>query len=198
MDPAELRVGDAERDQVMAALHEHFAQGRLTQAELEERVDTALSARTAGDLSQVTSDLPQPAGAAEPVLRGHHRHGPPLPLIVVGLLVVSAFMAGPWWPMFVVVRLFALVFVITALMGFRRRARFGRRWGGPGGRGQWAGPGGQGWGGPGGPGWQGLGGEGWGGPGRAWAAHHRQRHHPHHHGRRATSPDNLHDLRVEP
>lgn len=58
MDPKDLRIGDAEREQTMAALREHFAQGRLDHEELDERLDRALAARTAGDLAQVTADLP--------------------------------------------------------------------------------------------------------------------------------------------
>ncbi|WP_084957786.1 DUF1707 SHOCT-like domain-containing protein [Thermoactinospora rubra] len=54
----ELRIGDAERDEAMAALREHFAQGRLTREELDERLDLALSAKTAGELARVTADLP--------------------------------------------------------------------------------------------------------------------------------------------
>ncbi|MEW9549439.1 DUF1707 domain-containing protein [Nonomuraea sp. NPDC050783] len=60
MDPNDLRIGDAEREQTMAALREHFAQGRLTREELDERLDQALAARTGRDLSQVTADLPGP------------------------------------------------------------------------------------------------------------------------------------------
>ncbi|MGW4637350.1 DUF1707 SHOCT-like domain-containing protein [Sphaerisporangium sp. NPDC004334] len=60
----DLRIGDAERDEVMAALREHFAQGRLTHEELDERLDTALAARTAGELRRVTADLPSPARRA--------------------------------------------------------------------------------------------------------------------------------------
>ncbi|MET8156864.1 DUF1707 domain-containing protein [Sphaerisporangium sp. NPDC005289] len=60
----DLRIGDAERDEVMAALREHFAQGRLTHEELDERLDTALAARTAGELRRVTADLPFPARRA--------------------------------------------------------------------------------------------------------------------------------------
>lgn len=59
----ELRVGDAERDEVTAALHEHFAQGRLTREELDERLTATLSAKTVGDLRAVTRDLPGPPPA---------------------------------------------------------------------------------------------------------------------------------------
>ncbi|MFI6485665.1 DUF1707 domain-containing protein [Nonomuraea sp. NPDC050663] len=54
----ELRIGDAERDRAMAVLREHFAQGRLSREELDERLDLALTARTARDLTAVTADLP--------------------------------------------------------------------------------------------------------------------------------------------
>ncbi|MFE3452101.1 DUF1707 domain-containing protein [Nonomuraea sp. NPDC059194] len=55
-----LRIGDAERDETMEALREHFAQGRLTREELDERLDLALSARTVGELAAVNADLPGP------------------------------------------------------------------------------------------------------------------------------------------
>ena len=58
MSTEQLRVGDRERDEVTSALHEHFAQGRLTREELDERLTATLSARTVGDLRKVTSDLP--------------------------------------------------------------------------------------------------------------------------------------------
>ncbi|MGW0806333.1 DUF1707 domain-containing protein [Nonomuraea sp. NPDC002799] len=58
VDRNDLRIGDAEREQTMAALREHFAQGRLTHEELDERLDRTLAAKTARDLGQVTADLP--------------------------------------------------------------------------------------------------------------------------------------------
>ncbi|MEU7000553.1 DUF1707 domain-containing protein [Nonomuraea sp. NPDC046570] len=76
-----LRVGDAERDETTAALREHYAQGRLTREELDERLDQALNARTARDLAEVCADLPsygvsppsrRPAtGYREPGEHGH-------------------------------------------------------------------------------------------------------------------------------
>jgi len=53
-----LRASDGERDQVVAQLQRHFADGRLTQAELEERVGAALAARTRDQLRALTADLP--------------------------------------------------------------------------------------------------------------------------------------------
>ena len=70
-----ILASDGERDQVVAQLQRHFADGRLTQAELEERVGAALAARTRDQLRALTADLPgadvrpaRPARALEPWL----------------------------------------------------------------------------------------------------------------------------------
>jgi hypothetical protein len=55
----DIRVSDAERDQAVARLSEHFQAGRLTQEEFEDRSGRALQARTGGDLSVLFADLPQ-------------------------------------------------------------------------------------------------------------------------------------------
>ena len=54
----ELRVSDRDRDQVVEILQVAAGDGRLTAAELDERLDAALSARTTGDLAGLTADLP--------------------------------------------------------------------------------------------------------------------------------------------
>jgi hypothetical protein len=53
-----IRVSDADRDTVAAQLREHYAQGRLTLDELNERLDRVFAARTNLELASVTSDLP--------------------------------------------------------------------------------------------------------------------------------------------
>jgi hypothetical protein len=55
-----VRASDGERDQVVTLLQRHFADGRLTQAELEERAATALAAQTRDQLRALTADLPDP------------------------------------------------------------------------------------------------------------------------------------------
>jgi Domain of unknown function (DUF1707) len=55
-----LRVGDVERDSAVSALGEHFAAGRLTHEEFDERSTAAWSARTAGELTALFTDLPRP------------------------------------------------------------------------------------------------------------------------------------------
>jgi len=62
-----VRVGDVERDAVATQLREHYADGRLTLDELNERLDQAFAARTRADLNTVTRDLPyisRPAASA--------------------------------------------------------------------------------------------------------------------------------------
>ena len=53
-----IRVGDAERDATATQLREHYATGRLTLDELNERLDQTFKARTGADLKAVTRDLP--------------------------------------------------------------------------------------------------------------------------------------------
>src|SRR5256885_12618204 len=56
-----VRVGDADREAVTAQLREHYADGRLTLEELNERLDQAFTAKTKADLNTVMRDLPQAA-----------------------------------------------------------------------------------------------------------------------------------------
>jgi hypothetical protein len=53
------RCSDAERERVVIALQRHFADGRLTAEELNERLERVLGARTLGELYALMSDLPE-------------------------------------------------------------------------------------------------------------------------------------------
>lgn len=52
------RASDDDRERAVRALREHFAAGRLSSAELEERVAAAYSARERTELRALTRDLP--------------------------------------------------------------------------------------------------------------------------------------------
>ena len=56
-------MGDAERDQAIAALTEHYVAGRLDLLEFEERTAAALAARTRDDLETTLLDLPVAASS---------------------------------------------------------------------------------------------------------------------------------------
>ena len=55
-----LRVSDAERTEVTDRLAVHFGEGRLTQAEFDERAAQAMNAKTRGELRGLFDDLPEP------------------------------------------------------------------------------------------------------------------------------------------
>jgi hypothetical protein len=111
-DP-DVRVSQAERDAVVNVLATHYADGRLSLGEYEERVVDALAATTGRDLDALFTDLPggtpapapaaaAPAGATAPVpspgrvARPERGRGPtpkvPLVLVVVALGVFVT----PW------------------------------------------------------------------------------------------------------
>ncbi len=54
-----MRVSDAERSAVGEELSRHFADGRLDQAEFDERLNLAVKAKTRGDLAGLLVDLPR-------------------------------------------------------------------------------------------------------------------------------------------
>lgn len=118
----ELRIGDAEREAASSALAEHFAAGRLTRDEYDERSSQVWAAKTRSDLSPLFVDLPAPGGPKPSFgqsVAGRPAHGaagftrptparrhPPggdrrfrFPWLPVILLVVglSFLLPGPWW-----------------------------------------------------------------------------------------------------
>jgi hypothetical protein len=108
----QLRVGDAERERVADLLAEHHAAGRLTLAELDERLTATLSARTRDELTAPLTDLPAAMKApapAPPVRRelsadiGWRMHLASYLAVIVGLWLIWALTGAgyPWpiWPM---------------------------------------------------------------------------------------------------
>jgi len=62
-----IRASHADREQVIEALKDAFAQGRLTQDELDTRAGHAFASRTYAELVALTADLPAgPDSAAKP------------------------------------------------------------------------------------------------------------------------------------
>jgi hypothetical protein len=135
-----IRTSDADRERVTARLREHYAEGRLTRDELDERIAAALNARTFGDLRRVLADLPEPspiAQAARPpwavgwphpvVVRRGPRLLPLMALILFALVLIpSAGAAAVLLKVAAVALTFMFVFlIVSALMAARfvRRAR---------------------------------------------------------------------------
>jgi uncharacterized protein DUF1707 len=95
---ADIRLSDAERDQAVAELGEHFQAGRLTPEEFDERSGRALQARTGRDLTGLFTDLPRPVAPDQwagpgygPVPPPAGRGAGPLPAVrfVLGVVIVA-------------------------------------------------------------------------------------------------------------
>jgi Domain of unknown function (DUF1707)/Cell wall-active antibiotics response 4TMS YvqF len=63
--PRDLRASDADRDRTLALLADAVSDGRLTADEHAERVQRACTARTLGELAELTADLA--VASAQPV-----------------------------------------------------------------------------------------------------------------------------------
>ena len=91
-----LLASDADREAVAERLRTAAGDGRLTSAELEERLERAFSARTEVDLEPLVADLPRVARES----RSGHR--PDLgPYIFVSLMLVGIWAftwMGYFWP----------------------------------------------------------------------------------------------------
>jgi hypothetical protein len=98
-----VRIGDAERDQAVSELGDHFAAGRLTREEFDARVDEAMTARFDSDLQPLFADLPR----TEPV--PSRQAGPSLslrtgwlmllwmlPFVLISAVVVAVVLNAPW------------------------------------------------------------------------------------------------------
>ena len=100
----EPRIGDADREAAVSALGEHYAAGRLTREEFDERSEQAWAARTASQLWPLFADLPRPQTAhptavpggstassvRAPGRRARSPFGPVLTTVLVVLAVVLA------------------------------------------------------------------------------------------------------------
>lgn len=106
-----IRIGDTERDAAISALADHYAAGRLTKDEYDERAERANAARFNDDLAPLFADLPTPTPArhtAEPAPSRRRRvhpamlAAPPLwfaPLLMIGAIALVAAVAvliTPW------------------------------------------------------------------------------------------------------
>ena len=135
-----MRVSDADREALTARLRDNYAEGRLTQDELDERVSVALSAKTFGELRTLTTDLPGPAAVPPPTAarppwggpppwRRHYHRRPPVPLILLIVLLVALSSGGGWavFGFFQLILVFWLAMMLTRIaigLVYRRRHRY--------------------------------------------------------------------------
>jgi len=142
---ATMRVSDAERAEVADRLAQHYGDGRLDQAELDDRLGQAMSAKTRADLDGLLRDLPD-TGVRRMESQAPRRQPPPRPreprrhnwlrlvlifvLVLAGLRLLGGIGAlfwpfgwmwgwlwpGPWL-------LIALLVFLWLCFGHRRRYR---------------------------------------------------------------------------
>ena len=93
---SELLASDADRERVAERLRGAAGEGRLTPAELEERLEGAFSARTEAELAPLVADLPLPARPPRPRDRTHERTYVAVMLLLVAIWALTG--AGYFWP----------------------------------------------------------------------------------------------------
>lgn len=126
-----LRASDADRDAVLEKLRHHGAVGRLGVEELTGRIETALEAKTLGQLDALLADLPEDAALvtapyATPVPFRAWR-SPAVLAKAAQLLVVNLVCIGLWaaaggrsfWPVWVL--------LLSVLVLARRTSRVAAR-----------------------------------------------------------------------
>lgn len=136
-----IRISDADRERVTAQLRDHFAEGRLTSEELDERVTAALSAKTYGDLRLIMADLPDaapvpPVDSPAPPWAGRPgvivRRGPRLFPLMFIVLLAALVIPGGGWVFFAFLKVMLVFWLAACLIGafaavrFRRHVR--RQW----------------------------------------------------------------------
>jgi hypothetical protein len=131
-----MRVSDSDREQVAERLREHFAAGRLTSEELDERVDAALNAKTVGELRAVMADLPEPGAVGPRAEQGGpdwthrpvygYRRGPRLLPLGLFLLLAVILLPSAGFVFLAVVKLILLIWLVICVAGLFAAARFRR------------------------------------------------------------------------
>jgi hypothetical protein len=128
----QIRISDADRERVTARLREHFAEGRLSSDELDERITAALRAKTFGDLRPIMADLPddEPQPPQPPAWIAGRRispwQGPRIaPLLIVALIAALAIQGGGWF-FFAFVKVLFAIWLVACLTGIVAAARFRR------------------------------------------------------------------------
>jgi Domain of unknown function (DUF1707) len=118
----DVRVSDQEREQTATLLRDHFAAGRITQDELNERVQAAYVARTQQQLADLVDDLPVLPATPEQVraeLAQRRRHlqrrlfqeagGAATPFVICVVIWAASGAQGGFWPIWVAIPLILMV-----------------------------------------------------------------------------------------
>ena len=86
-----MRISDADRAEVADHLSKQYSEGRLDQAEFNERLDRAMRAKTQSDLTWLLTDLPGVEPARKPSRMPQRRRYSRMVLLIA--MVAVAFFA---------------------------------------------------------------------------------------------------------
>jgi Flp pilus assembly protein TadB len=121
-----IRVSDAERNAVAELLGQHYADGRLDQAEFDDRVSRTMAAKTRGDLAGLFDDLPEagpagagpdgPAGPTAPYRGPRRRSGIGRALLLLILVFICANVAWHAFTSLFFIQPLVWAFVIIAVI----------------------------------------------------------------------------------
>jgi uncharacterized protein DUF1707 len=133
-DPSK-RASDAEREAAADLLREAAAEGRLDTDELDERIGQVYGARTRGELSTITRDLPEPvtpSAPPEPAWKSEAVRERLAAFIIANVVCNAVWIAtgadGSWWPKWVLLGTgIALVAaLVQAVLGVEEHQRDAR------------------------------------------------------------------------
>ena len=116
-----LRASHADREQVIGTLKAAFVQGRLTEDELDARVDRVYASRTYADLAEVTADIPAELTKTRP------RRDPwratkiafqiEFAILLPGIVAVLLLPGGPHTSVAEVVIIFVVTYLVFWILG---------------------------------------------------------------------------------
>jgi DUF1707 SHOCT-like domain len=109
-----IRASDEDRGRAAAALGEHYAAGRLSLEEFQERLDKAYAATTLGELDRLVADLPRtdlsrlperrapgpvqvPAGGSALARRAAWRFWLAISVVAFVIWLLGGASGGPWF-----------------------------------------------------------------------------------------------------
>ncbi|MGI9183401.1 MAG: DUF1707 SHOCT-like domain-containing protein [Solirubrobacteraceae bacterium] len=118
-----LRASDADRDHFVDRLHKAATEGRIGSDELEQRVSSALKARTYNELEATVADLPRPKARGGQIQRQRStgswalstvRANPALLLFAIPVIAVTAAMV------LAVTIVWSVLMIVLMILGGRR------------------------------------------------------------------------------
>jgi len=118
-----MRAGDKDRQRAVEVLGKHFAEGRLTVEEFDDRVVRAHASVYLDELPALTADLP---GEPQQQMPYGRRSRPPMRVPAVVFVLIALLFV--WSMAAALIQGAPPLFALILLFLFLRHRRFSRRW----------------------------------------------------------------------